>query len=109
MHEPMLDLRGMRPENDGEDGTSSAEAAAFRSVLYHCSLILVLPLVVFFATKFFALEKIILGTVDEDSVAGNVLAAAVAVAVLHVALGLFIYRAYFSSAPPAKGRLGKQE
>ena len=112
MTDSMLNLSGQRPPGDAASGSllsdldGSPAGEVFGSVLYYCSLILFLPLLAFFATKSFLLE-FLLG-VEQDSVSSNVTSAAVAVVVLHLALGLFIYKAYFQRPPP-KTRIGKQE
>ncbi len=115
--DPMLNLSGQRPPREGQggfggggsllsdlDGSSAGEV--FGSVLYYCGLILLLPLVAFFATKTVLLESLM--GAEADSVSSNVASAAVAVVVLHLALGLFIYKAYFQQPQP-KSRIGKQE
>ena len=44
----------------------------------------------------------LLGWFGSDNVSGNVYSAICAVIMLHVALGLFIYKAYSSDEPPRK-------
>ncbi len=86
--------------------TSSLET--FSTVLGYCVLILVMPILSFFVSKSFVLERV-LGMSDPDSAIWvNVVSAIVAVLVLHGALGIFIYKAYFEGAP-AKAKIGKQE
>ena len=103
MTEPMLNLRGQMPGKDATDLSGSGEV--FSSVLWYSSLILILPIFTFFVTKIVVLEML-MGMAT--GVFTNVVSAAVAVLVLHVGLGLFIYKAYFEGSP-AKSRLGKQE
>ena len=98
------EVSGQPPINPNQD--PSRDPAVFSSVLYYCCLILVLPILAFFVTKMVILEKVL--SYASDSVMSNVISAGVSVIILHVALGLFIYKAYFDSAP-AKSRLGKQE
>ncbi len=108
MTDSVLNLVGQPPaqQNNLDQQDSAAAGEVFGSVLYYCSLILFLPLVAFFVTRTVVLESVL--GVEADSVSSNVSAAVVAVVVLHLALGLFIYRAYFTSTAP-KARIGKQE
>ena len=76
----------------------------FSSILGYCSLIIVAPIFSFFLTKLVVLETV-LGW--PNSVATNVASAAVAVIVLHLGLGVFIYTAYFETEKKVK--IGKQE
>jgi len=64
--------------------------------------VLFAPLAAFAASKYLLFRG-----EDSDSVAANVTSAAAAVVVLHVALGVFIYRAYFQE--PGKAKVAKQE
>jgi len=64
----------------------------FTTVLFYSVLILLLPIGSFFSTKLLVFEWF-LG--QESSVMSNITSAVVAVVVLHLALGLFIYKAYF--------------
>jgi vacuolar ATPase assembly integral membrane protein VMA21 len=68
----------------------------FKTVFKYCILIIAAPILSFFFSKYYLFD-FILG----DGVSSNVWSAFTAVAVLHVALGLFIYRAY-SEASTAK-------
>jgi hypothetical protein len=76
------------------------ERQLFKTVFSYCILIIVAPVFTFFAVKIFLFETIL----NTDSVASNVSSAIAAVVVLHIALGLFIYRAYSdaTTAKPAK-------
>jgi len=74
------------------------ELEVFKTVLYYCIVIIALPVVSFFLSKVFVFD----GLLGLNSVPSNVYAAVVAVSVLHVALGAFIYRAYFETKPTAK-------
>ncbi|XP_015116909.1 vacuolar ATPase assembly integral membrane protein VMA21 homolog [Diachasma alloeum] len=67
------------------------ELQIFRTVLYHCVVIIVLPVLSFFLSKMFIFD----GLLGLNTVPSNVYSAIVAVLVLHGALGAFIYRAYF--------------
>ncbi|KYN00865.1 Vacuolar ATPase assembly integral membrane protein VMA21 [Cyphomyrmex costatus] len=64
-------------------------------------VILALPVISFFTSKIFLFD----GILGFSEVLSNVYSAGVAVLVLHFALGLFIYRAYFhdgSKTPAVK-------
>ena len=67
------------------------ELQAFKTVLYHSVIILALPVIAFFTSKVFLFD----GIFGLSNVPSNVYSAGVAVIVLHIALGAFIYRAYF--------------
>ncbi|XP_012528921.1 vacuolar ATPase assembly integral membrane protein VMA21 homolog [Monomorium pharaonis] len=67
------------------------ELQAFKTVLYHSVVILALPVIAFFTSKIFLFD----GILGLNNVSSNVYSAGVAVIVLHIALGVFIYRAYF--------------
>jgi len=73
-------------------GGEQSEGNIFSKVLFYCSLILLLPLVAFFGTKTLVFEWF-LG--QQATIGTNIVAAVVAVITLHLALGLFIYKAYF--------------
>ncbi|XP_012351154.1 LOW QUALITY PROTEIN: vacuolar ATPase assembly integral membrane protein VMA21 homolog [Apis florea] len=67
------------------------ELQVFKTVLFHCVVIIALPVLSFFTSKIFIFD----GLLGLNHVPSNVYSAAVAILVLHVALGSFIYRAYF--------------
>ncbi|XP_011154273.1 vacuolar ATPase assembly integral membrane protein VMA21 homolog [Harpegnathos saltator] len=67
------------------------ELQVFKTVLYHCVIIIALPVISFFTSKIFFFD----GILGLNNVPSNVYSAGVAVIVLHIALGAFIYRAYF--------------
>jgi len=66
--------------------------AVLKTVLFYSVLILVLPIGSFFATKSLLFEWFLGQTA---TIGTNIVSAVVAVIVLHLALGLFIYKAYF--------------
>ena len=116
MTDSILNLRGQNPssptsQNDdlatrihqGDDSTGET----FGFVLKHCSLILIAPIATFFLTKLVLLERFL--GFETDGISTNVVSAICAVVVLHIGLGLFIYRAYFAESPQPKVRIGKQE
>ncbi|XP_030571668.1 vacuolar ATPase assembly integral membrane protein VMA21 homolog [Drosophila novamexicana] len=87
--------------NDGSQSKLSKQRAhdsqdysAFKVVLFYCSLIVFLPIVTFFALKGFLLERFF--TMSDMKV--NIGSAVGAVAALHIALGVYIYRAYFGGS-----------
>ncbi|XP_017892790.1 vacuolar ATPase assembly integral membrane protein VMA21 homolog [Ceratina calcarata] len=67
------------------------ELQVFRTVLFHCVVILALPVLSFFISKTFIFD----GLLGINSIPSNVYSAGVAIIVLHIALAAFIYRAYF--------------
>lgn len=71
--------------------SEATELQSFKTVLYHSVVILALPVIAFFASKVFLFDAIL----GLTNIRSNVYSAGVAVIVLHVALGAFIYRAYF--------------
>lgn len=87
----------------GDDEQS--EADTFKSVLFYCVLILGGPIVAFAVTKVFVLGVVLQW--DTDTIRANVVSAVVAVVILHVALGLFISKAYFGS--DVKKKIGKKD
>nr|BAN21103.1 unkown protein [Riptortus pedestris] len=70
----------------------------FRTVFYYCIIIIALPVITFFGSKMLIFD----GLLGLASVPSNVYSAISAIAVLHVALGFYIYRAYTSEAKPSK-------
>eukprot|EP00090_Calanus_glacialis_P026461 TRINITY_DN41671_c0_g1_i1.p1 TRINITY_DN41671_c0_g1~~TRINITY_DN41671_c0_g1_i1.p1 ORF type:complete len:112 (+),score=30.96 TRINITY_DN41671_c0_g1_i1:46-336(+) len=86
MEQPMGDLRSQLIPGQQSDG------AVFKTVLFYSVLILLLPIASFFGSKYVFFEGF-LG--QEATIGTNIVSAVVAVIVLHLALGLFIYKAYF--------------
>lgn len=64
-----------------------------RTVFSYCLIIITLPVFSFFVTKLVIFELIF----KLEGVQGNVYSAVVAVVVLHVTLGMYIYKAYDQS------------
>merc|ERR1719295_989562 len=92
MDQPMGDLRTQLMGGNQSDG------AVFKTVLFYSVLILLLPIGSFFVTKSIIFETL-LG--QQSTIGTNIVAAVVAVIVLHLALGLFIYKAYFDGGKKA--------
>nr|XP_015834455.1 PREDICTED: vacuolar ATPase assembly integral membrane protein VMA21 homolog [Tribolium castaneum] len=65
----------------------------FKTVFVYSALIIFAPITTFFGMKFFVFE----GLIGTGNLASNVWSAILAVVVLHIALGLFVYKAYFES------------
>ena len=84
MDNEIKDLRSQMLKTD--------EMSMFKNGLFYTSLIIVLPLTAFFTTKSLVFEYM-LG--QQSTIGTNIVAAVVAVITLHLALGLYIYRAYF--------------
>ena len=85
MDQPMGDLRSKLIPDQQSDG------AVFKTVLFYSVLILLLPIASFFATKSVFFEWFL----GQATIGTNIVSAVVAVIVLQLALGLFIYKAYF--------------
>jgi len=62
----------------------------FKTVLSYSVFILASPVIIFFLTKFVFFE----GLLGISTTSSNVWSAVLAVIMLHIALGLYIYRAY---------------
>lgn len=80
----------------------SNEYRNFRVVFFYCILIICCPVVTFFGCKYVLCDKFFQLT----EITSNIYSAVAAVIALHVALGLYIYRAYFYTEPvstPAGG------
>ncbi|XP_017777759.1 PREDICTED: vacuolar ATPase assembly integral membrane protein VMA21 homolog [Nicrophorus vespilloides] len=69
---------------------STSSLSIFKTVLYYSVFIIIAPISTFFFTKIVFFEKL-LGT---SSVASNVWSAIASIIVLHIALGMYIMRAY---------------
>ncbi|XP_076619214.1 vacuolar ATPase assembly integral membrane protein VMA21 homolog [Colletes latitarsis] len=67
------------------------ELQVFKIVLFYCIVIIALPVLLFFVSKIFIFD----GLLGLNHVPSNVYSAGVAIVALHLALGAFIYRAYF--------------
>lgn len=65
----------------------------FRVVFSYCILIILLPVATFFGCKYALCDSFLQLT----EISSNIYSAVAAVIALHVALGLYIYRAYFYS------------
>ncbi|KAH0956564.1 hypothetical protein HN011_003811 [Eciton burchellii] len=79
----------------------TTELQTFKTVLYHSIVILAFPVISFFISKIFLFD----GLLSLSHMSSDLYAACVAIVVLHVALGLFIYRAFFddrSKTPTVK-------
>lgn len=73
--------------------SDGSQSNVFVTVLMYCLLIIFSPIVTFFVSKTFIFDNYL------ESIPSNIWAAVLAVIALHVALGLFLYRAYFSDSP----------
>ncbi|XP_022914566.1 vacuolar ATPase assembly integral membrane protein VMA21 homolog [Onthophagus taurus] len=62
----------------------------FKTVFYYSIFILLAPISSFFLAKVFFFD----GVLGTSNVTSNVWSAVIAVVVLHIALGLYIYKAY---------------
>lgn len=81
--------------------TRPVEFHLFKTLFSYSFFIIVFPIATFFVTKFFILD----GMMNVSNVASNVYSAAASVIVLHIALGLYIWKAYQQDSPDK----GKQD
>ncbi|XP_061401722.1 vacuolar ATPase assembly integral membrane protein VMA21 homolog [Musca vetustissima] len=72
--------------------------SSFKIVFFYCSLIVFLPVATFFCLKAVVLDRFFTLT-DLNT---NIYSAVGAVLALHLALGLYIYRAYFGGKDSTK-------
>ena len=98
-------MMDMRQTGESTSDWSSNSYGDFKSVLSYCILILGGPVLAFFVTRFGVLGGV-LGW-DPSAIRTEVTSAVVAVVVLHIALGFFIVRAYFSGED--KSKMGKSD
>lgn len=88
----------------GSEGGGDSDGVVFSTVLSYCLLILGGPIATFFVAKW-GLFSGLMGW-DVDSNWTSVASAVIAVVFLHVALGLFIAKAYFGDT---KVKIGKKD
>lgn len=69
------------------------DKSAFFTVLCYCLTIIFLPIVGFFSSKYLLFDTVL----KLSSTQSNIYSAIVAVVALHLALFLYIYRAYFDT------------
>jgi len=98
-------MMDMQHTADATSDWSQNSYGDFKSVLFYCIMILGGPVVAFFVTRFGVLGGA-LGW-DPSAIQTEVTSAIVAVVVLHIALGFFIVRAYFSG--DEKTKIGKSD
>ncbi|CAO1404952.1 unnamed protein product [Diamesa serratosioi] len=82
-----------------------SDSAIFGTVFFYCILIIFLPVATFFISKFFIFDLVF----DLTSVSSNIYAAISSVIALHLALALYLYRAYFDDKPKQKPAFQKQD
>ncbi|XP_043064367.1 vacuolar ATPase assembly integral membrane protein VMA21 homolog [Drosophila ficusphila] len=84
---------GGAPKQTRQQSHDSQDCSSFKTVQFYCMLIVFLPVLTFFAPKGFVLDRFL----DISEVKINIASAVGAVVALHIALGLYIYRAYFGA------------
>ncbi|XP_075212105.1 vacuolar ATPase assembly integral membrane protein VMA21 homolog [Lycorma delicatula] len=84
--------------NEPRIGPDIPDFVVFRSVFYYCFMIIVVPVITFFGTKFIIFD----GIFRLASVSSSVYAAIVSIIALHIALGLYIYKAYHETGTGTK-------
>jgi len=92
--------------NKGAPKSGMSEQDIFKTVLKHSLFIILSPIATFFFSKLYIFDAIF----NLDSMYSNLYSAFVAVIFLHIALGNFIYQAYFySEAVPGFDKLEKED
>lgn len=76
---------------------NSVDFNVFVTVFSYCLLIIVLPITSYFGTQYFLENKF-----DLSTTAVNIYSAVSAVICLHVALGIYLYKAYSSDPRPSQ-------
>lgn len=79
-----------------QQSENPADGKTFMVVLFYCLLIILSPVVAFFSFKLFLFDEY------TTPVRSNIYSAVVAVVSLHIALGLYLYRASYDSGAAAK-------
>ncbi|XP_037935281.1 vacuolar ATPase assembly integral membrane protein VMA21 homolog [Teleopsis dalmanni] len=87
----MANKKGNNVGGSKQKTNDSVDYSSFKTVLFYCSLIVFLPVVTFFLLKGVVLDQLFTMT----EIRTNIFAAVGAVVSLHLALGLYVYRAYF--------------
>ncbi|XP_017136545.1 vacuolar ATPase assembly integral membrane protein VMA21 homolog [Drosophila miranda] len=77
-----------------QQSEDSQDYSSFKTVLFYCMLIVFLPVITFFLLKAVVLD----GFFEMSELKVNIFSAVGAVVALHIALGLYIYRAYFGGS-----------
>ncbi|XP_013101162.1 vacuolar ATPase assembly integral membrane protein VMA21 homolog [Stomoxys calcitrans] len=77
-----------------QQSDDAKDYSSFKVVLFYCSLIVFLPVITFFGLKSVILDRFF----NLNDLSSNIYSAVGAVLALHLALGLYIYRAYFGGS-----------
>ncbi|XP_035704698.1 vacuolar ATPase assembly integral membrane protein VMA21 homolog isoform X2 [Folsomia candida] len=102
----MYNLDGQAIKNSTSSKPAKSEFQIFKQVLFHCFLIILCPITVFFLLKIYFFD----GFLELESLQSNLYSAFAAVIVLHLALGNFIYHAYFDTETiPGFDKLDKED
>lgn len=86
-------------KNDTKDYNS------FKVVLFYCLLIIFFPVFTFFSIKTFLFDNYF----NLEPIRSNIYSAVSAVIALHIALGLYIYKAYFGADDYSPAGYKKQD
>ncbi|KAG5682352.1 hypothetical protein PVAND_011709 [Polypedilum vanderplanki] len=89
--------------NEESKTRNKTDFSVFLTVFFYCILIILLPVLSFFGSKY-VFETFF----DFSNVLNNIYAAVVAVINLHIALGLYLYKAY-SQPDPKQSVIFKQD
>ncbi|CAG7831223.1 unnamed protein product [Allacma fusca] len=94
-----------RQKDTNMDKTGMSEKDIFSTVLVHCLLIIISPILTFFVFNFWIFSGLGL-----EAMTNNIYSAFAAVVVLHIALANFIYRAYHNTETiPGFDKLDKED
>lgn len=86
-----------KPHAKQSNNDNATESNTFLVVLFYCLLIIFSPIVAFFVSKVFVFDD------WATPIKSNIYSAVIAVVTLHIALGLYLYRASVDSTPAAAG------
>ncbi|CAH0560314.1 unnamed protein product [Brassicogethes aeneus] len=73
--------------------TNAQQFTTFKTILAYSVFILLAPITSFFVSKYLFFE----GILGLNNLPSNVWSAVISIVVLHIALGMYIYRAYFEA------------
>ncbi|XP_031631084.1 vacuolar ATPase assembly integral membrane protein VMA21 homolog [Contarinia nasturtii] len=81
----------LESQHNNAENLAKKQQEVFFVILFYCLLIIISPIATFFGSKYFIYDSLF------DPIPSNIWAAVSAVVALHIALGLYLYRAYFGA------------